>query len=246
MKKFLQDSPSAMVKTAFWEDEEMIDSHSMEDRYALLCLLTNRNRHVSGVSKLNFRLLGSYLGWDRQQVQIVLDRLEKLDAILIVDGWIWVKSHFDHNSRPSPTHFKQIFERIVESPEMLRQAWLEDAKERGIDTEAIGYPYPIDGVWGNYNNKNNNMNNDNTEPGQIVVDNLVFPGRLDARLIPSVKAALAGHQDAQQVLDELAAALDAGSVKNPTTWAAAVVKKGLRRSPAGLLKESARLNVGRA
>lgn len=245
-----------MVKTGVWEDEEFIETHSVEDRFMLLYLLTCPNRHVSGVVKVSFRIMTSHLGWDKQQIQIVLERLEKCGDIVVDGSYIWIKAYFDHNSFPGPTLFKQMKSRLDEVPKTMFSKWLEDASERGIPVDKIGYGDPIDRVSVNTNNNtkditnnnhnyNNNQNDKQSEgkTGSVSSGNgdLVFSKSLDQRLVPSIKKSLLGNPDAQHILDELAAGLESQVIKNPELWVSAVINRGLKRTGAGLKKEDQRL-----
>lgn len=117
MNRSIKNSPAAQIKTGFWEDETIIDTHSIEDRFMLLFLLSCPSRSMSGIIKRNFREMISLLGWEKQQIQILIDRLCQLDDIYVSGSFIWVKSYFDHNSLPSPTHFNLINSRLEEVPE---------------------------------------------------------------------------------------------------------------------------------
>ena len=48
------------------------------------------------------------------------------------------------------------------------------------------------------------------------------------------------HKQAQEILDELAAGIESGTIKNPLPWISAVMARGLNRTPAGLKKEDQR------
>ena len=137
MNRTLQASPSSQIKTGIWEDETFIDNHSVEDRFLLIYFLTCPARLVSGVLKMNTRIMTSHLGWDKAQLTIVLDRLVAAGDIMINDGWCWVKAHFDHNSPPAPTHAKQIKDRLADLPEEILILWIDDAKSRGIPLDAF-------------------------------------------------------------------------------------------------------------
>lgn len=249
MNRTIQDSASAMVKTGIWEDEEFIETHSIEDRFMLIYLLTCPTRHVSGIIKVNFRMMTSHLGWDKQQIQLVLDRLEKCGDIVVDENFIWIKAYFDHNSFPGPTLFQKMKSRLDEVSETLLLQWLEDSSQRGIPVDKIGYRYPIDRVPVNTNNntnntyKNNHNNTDHIENSVGGVNvKLIFPKSLDPRFVPDVRKCLNGNQDAQVVLDELAAALESGQVKSPVQWVSSV-SKSLNRTVAGLKKEDIRKSI---
>ncbi|MEQ1639089.1 MAG: hypothetical protein ABL903_20710 [Methylococcales bacterium] len=79
----------------------------------------------------------------------------------------------------------------------------------------------------------------NCEP---TLKSLKFPKNLDARLIDEVKAILKNTHNAQNYIDELAAALDQNKIKaGPIPWLKAAVQKGLYRTQAGFKKEDQRL-----
>jgi hypothetical protein len=92
---------------------------------------------------------------------------------------------------------------------------------------AAPYPQPTTLDPKNYNNN--------------VVSELIFP-KLDPRLLPDLRELLTGQSNAQDILDELAAGLEKNPpIAMPAAWVAAVIKKGLVRSTAGLKKTDNRL-----
>lgn len=261
MNPTLQQSSSAMFKTGIWDDEDFVESHSIEDCYLLFYLLTNPDRHLSGIIKINLRIISARTKWDRNQIQIVLDRLQKLGDVQIDGGFVWVKSYFDHNHLPSVTHFKQIRERLSEISESLRREWLLDAKDRGITEDLVGYRYPTDTLPGNNNdngiNKSNGNDNgidkvnsnDNQEElvddqgGEVVVD-LVFPAALPGRIVDEIRALVARRPDAQPLLDELAALIEHPNerirIRDPIAWVNKIQPGELRVTMAGTAIADAR------
>lgn len=253
-----------MVKTGIWEDEEYIDTHSTEDRYLYLYLLTCPNRHMSGILKPNFRIMASHLGWDKQQVHIVMDRLEVFGDIVTSGTFVLVKGYFDHNCNPGPTHYAQINSRLQEISIELLEIWIDDAIERSlpvdkiykgphilpstypIDTPSIPYPYPIDGVGLNNNTNNNDTGicKDNNNYNVVSGCDLHFPSKLEKGYIEPMLKLIEYRLDAQDLLDELAAKLDKENVKNPIGFVAAIIKNGLIKSPGGINKEKQRKEKG--
>lgn len=270
MNRTLQLSPSSMIKTGIWEDEEFVDSHSIEDRFMTLYLLTCPFRNISGIVKANYRIMTSHLGWDKQQTQIVINRLQKTGDILVDGVYIWLKSYFDHNSLPAPSHFNQINSRLQEIPEEMLKVWLIDALERGVDVDKLyqgalksspksfetpcAHPdstldapcdHPSDRVAPNYNNNDNGNNKDNNNDNNDVINNksssgLIYPKLLDKRLLSEISRLLSGNDNAQYILDELASGLERGIVKEPVGWVAKLSKTTLGRTLGGLKKEELR------
>lgn len=238
MNKFLQDSPSSMFSTGLWEDEAMLDSHSMEDIFCLICLLTNPSRHVSGILKLNTRILCAHLRWDKQQLEIVLNRLEKHGDVLVRGGWVWVKSHYDHNSF-SPSHQNKILNRLCEVPDEMREAWFLDARERGFWTLPIGSQDPpkTHRANTNYNdNKKENKNQKNNDSHKTG-GGLSFPD-LPEEIILELRREVSTLKDseAQRALDELAHRLNnkVNSLTNPVYWLRKIITSGIVLTPGGI------------
>lgn len=251
MNPTLQQSSSAMFKTGIWDDEHFVESHSIEDFYLLFHLLTSPDRHLSGIIKINLRIISARTKWDRNQIQIVLDRLQKLGDVQVDGVFVWVKSYFDHNHLPSVTHFKQIRERLSEISESLRREWLLDAKDRGIAENLVGYRYPTDTLPGNNNgNGIDKVNsNDNQEElvddqgGEVVVD-LVFPAALPGRIVDEIRTLVATRTDAQPLLDELAALIEHPNerirIRDPIAWVNKIQPGELRVTMAGTAIADAR------
>ena len=64
------------VKTAFWDDEKVIDEFSPEDKYFFLYLLTNPQATQIGIYKLVPKSTAFYMGYSKEAVMVLLDRFE--------------------------------------------------------------------------------------------------------------------------------------------------------------------------
>jgi hypothetical protein len=255
MNLTLQESTSSQIKTGIWEDESFIDSHSIEDRFLLLYFLTCPDRHLSGIIKLNYRIITSHTGWDKQHVSIVIERLQNLGSIVIVENYLWMKQYYDHNQSPAESHFKKISNRLSEIPVGLLNDWIKDAVERGIPVDKIiifpsDHPPmtpsipPLDSLGTHPSNSNNNYNENFNDKNNnnVVSDDLLYPSKLEKDLIEPMRKLIEGRLDAQDLLDELAAKLDKEKVISPVSFVAGIIKNGLSKSPGGLLKEKNRKN----
>lgn len=92
----------------------------------------------------------------------------------------------------------------------------------------------------------NNTELENTQPPpqKNCELTLKFPKNLDARLIDEVEAILKNTPNAQNYIDEMAAALEQSKIKaGVIPWLKAAVKKGLYRTQAGFKKEDQRLSL---
>ncbi|MCB5207803.1 hypothetical protein [Methylovorus mays] len=239
MNSTISNSASAMIKTGFWECQELVESMTTEDKFLLLYFLTCKDRHVSGVFKLNKRMATARLGWDINQISLVEARLAGFEEIIIEESWVWVTSWFDHNAAPSPTHDKKIRERLLEVPFSLRERWLSDANSRGLDVSrwisisrdhsqvnslSIGSAYPIDSVPSPHggvthtlsvNNNSNNILNNNTN----ITLNMGPLVRIYEQYFLNVIAEFAlNGEAAQDIADELQKYLVQGKINNVEGW----------------------------
>lgn len=249
MNPTLQQSTSSMVKTGIWDDAEFVESHSIEDIFLLLFLLTNADRHLSGIQKLNPRLVTARTKWEKNQVQIVLHRLQELGDVMLDGQFVWVRGYFDHNHAPAPTHFKQIRDRLSEVSEPLQREWILDARERGLsaelvntflskDTPSIPYRHPNHTLPGNNNNNDNlgcNQNNNYNQGSSGCGFVLEWPENTHPWR-DSVEPLLAGMDPvtAQQLIDELSVGLDEKDpIEKPAGWCKWAIENGFRRTLKG-------------
>lgn len=71
-----------IVDVSFWEDPQVIDHFSIEDRYFYLYLLTNPNTTQLGIYTLPIKTISDKTGFSREVVLTLLDRFqEKLQVI---------------------------------------------------------------------------------------------------------------------------------------------------------------------
>ena len=105
-------------------------------------------------------------------------------------------------------------------------------------------------IDGQPHDKENTEYLDNTElentqpPPQKNCDLLKFPKSLDVRFFDEVKAILKNTPNAQNYIDEMAAALEQNKIKvGVIPWLRSAVKNGLYRTQAGFKKEDHRLSL---
>jgi hypothetical protein len=72
---------------------------------------------------------------------------------------------------------------------------------------------------------NSNENVENNKQIKDISSSFMFPTQIDFRLNEAFNKQLAGSNDVQEILDELAAALEINQIKSPTLWVRRGVKK---------------------
>ncbi len=73
--------------------------------------------------------------------------------------------------------------------------------------------------------------------------NFKYPKSLPEELRSQIGEMLASNINAEEILDELSAGLDASIIKNPVAWVRTIKSRTLDRTPAGLLKTKHRLEL---
>lgn len=66
-----------IVNTDFWNDEKVLDSFSVEDKYFWLYLLTNPQTKQLGIYKLPIKIIAFQTGYDENAIKVLLDRFDK-------------------------------------------------------------------------------------------------------------------------------------------------------------------------
>jgi len=137
------------ISDFFWRDPEISDL-SQEDKATLLYFLTSPSSNIIGCYQVVWMIAAAEMGWTKDQLLVVAKRL-KVRGLLDFNeaGWVWVKIWWKHNS---PAVALNINSKLVAHAKkqcaVIPFEWLADfgkGLERvGVNTLAIGYPYPID------------------------------------------------------------------------------------------------------
>ncbi|SDJ68731.1 DnaD domain protein [Alkalibacterium thalassium] len=65
-----------IVNVDFWQDDKVIDTYSVEDKYFLLYLMTNPKSKQLGIYKLPKKIMAFEMGYSLDTVKVLLDRFE--------------------------------------------------------------------------------------------------------------------------------------------------------------------------
>lgn len=77
--------PKRMVDTELWNNEDIIETFTAEDRYFWLYLLTNPHNSICGVMKASAVLIARDMGYSKECVQNLLYRFENVHKAIYVD-----------------------------------------------------------------------------------------------------------------------------------------------------------------
>ena len=136
-----------------WRSMRM-SGRTVEDRYALLYLLTSPFSNIVGVYELVIPIAAPEMGWDADsQLKPVLHRLKDAGFLEydLETGFIWIRDWWLHNSAnmaAGPALLKRTIDQIRQMPNKWRDAYLADFiprldKEKGqyqAISREFGYP----------------------------------------------------------------------------------------------------------
>lgn len=97
--------PKRMVDTELWNDEDIVESFTAEDRYFWLYLLTNPHNDICGVLKNSPSLISRDMGYHKDCIVNLIYRFENIHKLIFVDKEtkeIFILNWYKYNWTKSP------------------------------------------------------------------------------------------------------------------------------------------------
>lgn len=167
-----------LIDTELWNNEEIIENFTAEDKYFWLYLLTSPHNNICGVFKNSPTLIARDMGLHKDTIVNLLYRFEKVHNLIFADketNEILILNWYKWNWTKSP----KILTMIEKELNSLKSVKLVELLEERIglifedkDTVSIGYRYPT-----NTNSISNNINNNivtNEEINITLIRYIVF------------------------------------------------------------------------
>ncbi len=146
-----------MIDTELWNNEEIIENFTAEDKYFWLYLLTSPHNNICGVFKNSPNLIARDMGLHKDTVVNLLYRFEKIHNLIYADketNEVLILNWYKFNWTKSPKILTMVEKEIssVKSQEIIN-ALVERVSIifEKVDTVSIGYRYPT-------NTNSNNIN----------------------------------------------------------------------------------------
>lgn len=157
---------TAIIKTGFWQDDEVFELNS-DTRLLYLCLLTNPQRDLLPAFRVSDRMLSAYTGYSRDLIDICRRQLIDSGRILYQEGYyIFTKQDYVKPSAGRDTI--KIYEREYDKlPASVRQII-----ENNTLVESTGTSTGTTTSSGTgYNNNNKNIHNNINEEKEQTKEN---------------------------------------------------------------------------
>ena len=139
--------PKRMIDTDLWNNEDIIENFTAEDKYFWLYLLTNPHNNICGVMKASQVLIARDMGYSKECIQNLLYRFENVHRAVVVDKEtkeLLILKWGKFNWNKSPDILKTV-EKTMETikSKTLREILFEkinlvwkkrEEKQQGVDT----------------------------------------------------------------------------------------------------------------
>ena len=149
--------PKRMVDTDLWNNEDIIEYFTAEDKYFWLYLLTNPHNNICGVMKASPVLIARDMGYSKECIQNLLYRFENVHKAIIVDREThellilnWGK--FNWNKSPD------ILKTVEKTMNSINSYYLKEILSEKINE-----------VWGKIQKKQQGVNRVSTGCGQDTI-----------------------------------------------------------------------------
>lgn len=143
--------PKRMIDTDLWNNEDIIEYFTAEDKYFWLYLLTNPHNNICGVMKASPVLIARDMGYSKECIQNLLYRFENVHKAIFVDKEtheLLILNWGKFNWNKSPDILKTVEKTMdsVNSPyirdllyERIKIVWGNiEKKKQGVDRVSTG------------------------------------------------------------------------------------------------------------
>lgn len=138
--------PKRMIDTELWNNDDIIENFTAEDRYFWLYLLTSPHNNICGVFKNSPSLMARDMGLHKDTIINLLYRFDNIHNLIYVDKETneililnWYK--FNWTTSPKILSLLQKEQKNIKS-DKINELLNERIKSLFDDTVLIGYPYP--------------------------------------------------------------------------------------------------------
>ncbi len=135
--------PKRLIDTELWNNEQIVEEFTSDDRYFWLYLLTSPHGAICGVMKYSPTIIGRDMGLHKDTIENLVYRFENNYKLIFVDKetrelmilnwykWNWNKS-------------EKLMQSVLNSKETIKSEHIKNLVQERIDW--IGYGYGMDRV----------------------------------------------------------------------------------------------------
>ncbi len=154
-----------MIDTGLWNNEDIIENFTAEDKYFWLYLLTNPHNNICGIFKNTPALIARDTGLHKDTIVNLLYRFENVHKLISADkgtNEVIILNWYKFNWTKSPKIMALIEKELCNIKSVYIKSLLEERISNIFsdkDTVSIGYRYLPNTNSNNISNINNNIDN---------------------------------------------------------------------------------------
>lgn len=177
--------PKRMIDTDLWNNEDIIEYFTAEDKYFWLYLLTNPHNNICGVMKASPVLIARDMGYSKECIQNLLYRFENVHRAIVVDKETkellilnWGK--FNWNKSPDILKTVEKTMNAINSyylkeilSEKINEVWGKiEEKQQGVDRVSTGCGQDTNTITDTITNIFNYWNNNGIIPHKKITEEI--------------------------------------------------------------------------
>lgn len=188
--------PKRLIDTELWNNEQIVEEFTCDDKYFWLYLLTSPHGSICGVMRYSPAIIGRDMGLHKDTIENLVYRFENNYKLIIVDKETkellilnWYKWNWSTSGK--------LLQSVLNSKETIKSAFIQELVQERIDfvtgkTDRVSIPYAYPTISNTITNTNNIENSICKENYNKRNENVVQPSFLetDENLVQNEKVVL--------------------------------------------------------
>ena len=175
--------PKRLIDTELWNNEQIVEEFTCDDKYFWLYLLTSPHGSICGVMRYSPAIIGRDMGLHKDTIENLVYRFENNYKLIVVDKETkellilnWYKWNWSTSGK--------LLQSVLNSKETIKSAFIQELVQERIDfitgkTDRVSIPYAYPTISNTITNTNNIENSICKENYNKRNENVVQPSFLE-------------------------------------------------------------------
>lgn len=211
--------PKRLIDTELWNNEQIVEEFTCDDKYFWLYLLTSPHGSICGVMRYSPAIIGRDMGLHKDTIENLVYRFENNYKLIVVDKETkellilnWYKWNWSTSGK--------LLQSVLNSKETIKSAFIQELVQERIDfvtgkTDRVSIPYAYPTISNTITNTNNiensickenyNKRNENVVQSSFLEtdENLVQNEKVDLETeTPTSTTSLIANNEKQELQQE--------------------------------------------
>lgn len=171
--------PKRLIDTELWNNEQIVEEFTCDDKYFWLYLLTSPHGSICGVMRYSPAIIGRDMGLHKDTIENLVYRFENNYKLIVVDKETkellilnWYKWNWSTSGK--------LLQSVINSKETIKSAFIQELVQERIDfvtgkTDRVSIPYAYPTISNTITNTNSIENSICKENYNKRNENIVQP-----------------------------------------------------------------------